>query len=176
MPDGLADTLTGTRARVFARQQRVLRAVLSGTDLPAEFERLQLEVAHDAVVRKRAWCCAGAWPQMCRALGGRFFELFETYMRGDPYPPAGGSSVDGRLFAVFLQRRGLLPDVGRVQALAFDLRHRIRDGRATPTRGVTVRWVRLRRPPYLVIGLRAFGRPPRVVRIPLGRRRMRGSG
>ena len=67
---------------------------------------------------------ARTWPGLAGALGGEFREWFTGYARTDPLPPAGGPLADGRAFARALARAGRLPDEGRVEALAVDLRYK----------------------------------------------------
>jgi hypothetical protein len=133
-----------------------------------------LDTAHDGLVRKRAWAVAGAWPLLARSFGPAYLDVFGEYVQRHPFQPSDGSLLDGLRFARFLARTGRLPDVGRVQAFSFRLHYVVRDEQVERRRWPTLRITRLRRPAYLVVGAAVRGRV-RVVRIPLGRTRMRSA-
>jgi hypothetical protein len=136
------------------KQTAVLSAVLhKDTTLPG-FAARELEITYDALVRKRAWCVASAWPTLAHGLGNDFLEEFVEFARREVAPAAGGSTVDGWRFAEHLAAKGALPDVARVQKLGFDLTFFVRDGRAIRRRAPTLRVDFLRRSRRIVFALR----------------------
>jgi hypothetical protein len=81
---------------------------------------------------------------LARALGPRFGELFTAYAEASTLPRDGGSLADGRAFARWLATRGVLPEAGRRQALAVDLRYSVGANGLVPRRWPTckVAWLR----------------------------------
>jgi hypothetical protein len=155
------------QARLLAAQRELLAAVQQGGTLPG-FPADGMRTIGAAALAKRARLCAEAWRPLVHGLGGaRFLELFTAYAAGTPLPPAGDGLTDGRDFAAYLRRRGMLPDAGRVRAAAFDVRFRRRPGVAIPRRAPAVRMCLLRRPPALVVAVYAPPRWSRGIRIPL---------
>jgi hypothetical protein len=98
-------------------------ALVAQEELPAGFDAVRLRVAAASLARKRARAAARAWPGLARSLGRGFGELFAAYAEAVPLPRDGGPLADGRAFARWLAARGQLPEAGRLQALAVDLRY-----------------------------------------------------
>jgi hypothetical protein len=133
----------------------MLEAIFRGDCAPETLTPHWLRIAHEAMERKRAWACTYTWPTTARSLGiEEYTRLFSKYVELHPYPPAGGSFVEGRLFVEELDKWGLLPDLGRVQSLSFDLHYRIVRGKTQWRRGAKVAYRRLRNPPYLIFGIK----------------------
>jgi hypothetical protein len=162
------------REAVARQQSAALEAIFQNDADSKVIVSKWLGVAHEALERKRAWACSFAWPTTARSLGiDEYIRLFTRYVERHPHPPAGGAVVEGRLFARELDRWGLLPDFGKIQSLSFDLRYQIRNDRMRPRRGLKAAYRLLRRPPYLVLGLKLPLRSsPLVWKIRLTRRAM----
>ena len=160
------------RAALRLRQTELIATILSGDGYPDGFDRFRIDMTRDGLERKRAWCVALAWPLLARSLGPQFNQLFHEYAHQVPAPPPAGSTADGRLFAQFLGQKRVLTDVGRIQALSFDLHQRLRAGEVHERRGVVIRLTRLRKPAYVVCGVHLPGIGVRVIRVPLSGRRL----
>jgi len=137
-------------------QAELVRALVEGTAVPAEFDRQRLTAAAEALWLKRARTVARAWPQLARAMGEGFAVRFANYARANPLPHDGNPLVDGRAFAGWLERAGLSTDEGRLEAFAFDARYRIGKNGLSRRRGPLLRFLRLK----------AMGRLIIVVRLP----------
>jgi hypothetical protein len=72
--------------------------------------------------------------------------------------------ADGRAFASALEKQGLLPEQARLEILAFDARHRIRDGRITERR-LYFGAIFSRNPPRAIIAFRLPGLGERWIRL-----------
>lgn len=106
-----------------AQQQAALVMALMGCgEPPAGFNSANLRAAAAALARKRARSTMRAWPGLTLALGNRFGALFSAYAKATLLPREGGPMADGRAFARWLSARGELPEAGRAQAFAVDLR------------------------------------------------------
>jgi hypothetical protein len=92
-------------------------------ELPLGFDAARLSAAAASLVRKRVRAASRAWPGLARALGPSFEELFTLYAGEAPLPRVGGPLADGRVFAQWLAAREELPEAGRLQSLAVDVRH-----------------------------------------------------
>jgi hypothetical protein len=162
------------RRRVKENQEAMLKVLLGVEGHSQVREASFLKNAQDALLRKRSWSCSLAWPTLLRALGSvEFIRLFTDYARDHPYQPVGGALVDGRRFVAWLSDKERLPDLGRVQLLAFDLKYRVRKGMERPRAIGKIAVCRLRNPPYLCIGISLpFLQVKRIVRVPLSKRRM----
>jgi hypothetical protein len=110
------------RARLADQQAALVTALLTRGEPPPDFDAVRLRAAASSLARKRAGATARAWPGLARALGCRFGGLFAGYAESATLPRRGGPLADGRAFARWLAVRGELPDAGRIQALAIDLR------------------------------------------------------
>jgi len=112
---------TDPRALLAARQRQFLGALV-GEDAPPEgIDPIRLAVAAESLARKRARGVAKAWPDLARALGGRFFERFSAYAARQTLPSRGGALADGAAFAQFLARSDDLADAGRREWMAVRL-------------------------------------------------------
>jgi hypothetical protein len=143
------------RQQLARMQSQLVGALVAGDAVPAEFDRERLAAAAEALSRKRERAVARAWPRLARALSDEFAAGFASYASAHPLPCDGSPLADGRAFIAWLERAGLAADEARLEALAFDARHRIRQGRIIE-----------RRTPYL--GVRRFARRLVVViRLPM---------
>jgi hypothetical protein len=111
------------RARLATQQAALVTALVARGAPPPDFDRACLQAAAASLGHKRARAAARAWPALARTLGLRFDELFATYAAAAPLPRQGGPLADGRAFARWLAARRELPEAGRLQALAVDLRY-----------------------------------------------------
>jgi hypothetical protein len=111
------------RARLGAQQETLVTALMSQGELPAGFDAVRLRAAALSLGRKRARVVARAWPALAQVLGRRFDSLFAAYAEAVPVPCEHGPLADGRAFARWLSAQGELPEAGRLQALAVDLRY-----------------------------------------------------
>jgi len=91
--------------------------------LPAGFDEARIHAAALSLTRKRSRAAARMWPRLSRAAGAKFGQLFAAYAESAPLPQKGGPLADGRAFARWLHERGELPEAGRLEALAVDLRY-----------------------------------------------------
>lgn len=157
------------RARLAAQQAALVTALMAGGAPPAGFDVTRLRAAADSLARKRAGAVARAWAGLARALGRRFGELFTAYAEMSPLPREGGPLADGRAFARWLARRGELPQAGRLQALAVDLRYsEDRDG-LVPRRWPACRFAWLGQPRRLIVAVWLPRLGEYRLTIPLGR-------
>lgn len=157
------------RARFAAQQAALVEALVCGGEVPSGFDATRISAAAASLLRKRMRSVARAWPGLARALGSRFAELFSAYAARTPLPRAGGPLADGRAFARWLCARHELPDVGRLQALAVDLRYSLTGHGLVPRRWPCLRIVWLREARRLIL---AFGLPwlgEYLLTLPLGR-------
>lgn len=111
------------RARLAAEQAALVAALVGRGAPPEGFDARRVGLAAASLAWKRARAAARAWPGLARALGGRFGKVFAAYAGAAPLPRQGGPLADGRAFARWLAARGKLPEAGRLQALAVDLRY-----------------------------------------------------
>jgi hypothetical protein len=131
-----------------ARQSRLVEALTGGALLPEGFDPAQVQTACRALAAKRARSVAKAWPRLADAMGDQFAIHFAAYAGESPLPPGAEPLDDGRAFARWLGRRGLLPDSARLD-LAADAA-----GRGFPLRVVFLRHARR---PALVWRIRGRG-------------------
>jgi hypothetical protein len=144
------------RARLAKEQAALAAALTARGEPPAGFDEGRLRASVDALARKRARAVARAWTEMAQSLGARFFTLFGEYAGESPMPRQGGALADGRRFARWLATRGELPDSGRLQALAVDLRYAASPEGLSPRKWPRCKAVWLRETRRLVIGVRAW--------------------
>jgi hypothetical protein len=142
------------RARLAAEQARLVRALAGDGEPPDGFDAGRLRAAAAALAHKRARAAARAWPALARALGEGFEARFADFAARTPLPEKGGPLADGRAFAAELAARGELPDEGRLEALAVDLRHRRTAAGLRPRRGAVLKVAWLRGARRLVLGVR----------------------
>jgi hypothetical protein len=156
------------RTQLGALQAELVRALTGQGGPPDGFDAARLQAAANALVRKRVGAVARAWPGLARALGESFGERFTAFAQVSSVPKEGGPLADGRAFARTLQAAGELPDAGRLEAAAVDLRYVTRKGGLVPRRWPALTITRLRSPRRLVLGVRV----PRLgewwLSIPLG--------
>ncbi len=145
---------TESRARLAAQQATLVSALMARGEPPADFDGTRLRAAIVSLARKRARAVARAWPGLALELGRCLDERFAAYAADVPLPRAGGPLADGRAFARWLADRGELPEVGRLQALAVDLRFASTGSGLLPRRGPTCRIAWLRRSRRLVVAVR----------------------
>ena len=132
------------RQQLAAMQARLVRALVEGTALPANFDRGHLSAAAESLRSKRARAVARVWPQLAQAMGDAFAVRFAEYARANPLPSDGHALADGRAFIGWLAGSGLLTDEIRLEAFAFDARFRIRRNVITARRGACLRLRRFR--------------------------------
>jgi hypothetical protein len=145
-------------------------------ELPAGFDEVRVHAAANSLERKRARVVARAWPSLSRALGQRFDELFAVYAKAMPAPRENGPLADGRAFANWLAAKGELPEAGRLQALAVDLRYTSHAQGLTPRRWPTCKTAWLRASGRLVVALWLPWLGERWLSIPLGGNRHAEEG
>ena len=104
-------------------------------------------------MRKRARAAARMWPRLARAAGARFGDLYAAYAQSTPLPGEGGALADGRAFARWLHERGELPEAGRLEALAVDLRYATVDGGLVRRRWPALKVARDARTRRLMLGV-----------------------
>jgi len=142
------------RSSLAAAQAELIRALAGGSAAPDRFDAARFQVAARALVSKRSRAAARAWPGLSGTFGEQWRQQFRAFTQTCPLAREGGPLADGYAFARFLQRAGKLPDEGRLEALAFDLRYRQCAGRFRPRRGVAARACLLGRPRRLVLAIR----------------------
>jgi hypothetical protein len=111
------------RTGLARRQAAVVEALVAGGPAAPGFDETRLRAAAESLARKRSRTAARAWPELARALSNRWGGLFARYANASPLPSSGGPLADGRAFARWLAACGLLPEAGRLQALAVDLEY-----------------------------------------------------
>ena len=112
------------RASLALRQAALVNALISGGEPPPGFDSQRVQAAAESQARKRARSAARAWPGLAHALGQKFDEHFAAYAAASPLPGNGGPLADGHGFARWLSGCGWLPEAGRREAMAVDLRYR----------------------------------------------------
>ena len=157
------------RAQLAAQQAVLVRALTTRGEPPPHFDAARLRAAAASLARKRARQAARAWPGLARALGRRFDGLFAAYAEAATLPRQGGPLADGRAFAHWLAARGELPQSGRLQALAVDLRYIASPDGLGVRRGPACKaaWLHQSRRLIVAVWLPWFGE--RWLSIPLGR-------
>jgi hypothetical protein len=141
------------RKKLATAQLELVRALVGQEDVPVEFDRSRIEATARALLSKRARALACRWPRLTGALGHSFDDLFRAYARAAPIPRAGGSLADGRLFARELERAGKLPDEGKLEALAFDVRCKMQHDKIV-SRKIGLETALLKNPRRLIVALR----------------------
>jgi hypothetical protein len=158
---------TDARKRLAAAQLELVRALVGREVAPADFDGSRVQAAANTLMLKRARAVAQAWPRLARSLGPAFDDRFALYAQSQPLTEEGGPLADGGAFARSLRRAGELADDAMLEALAFDLRYRVRGGRVTARRGFSFGATLLKRSPRFVVAVRLplFGE--RWLNIPL---------
>jgi hypothetical protein len=157
-----------SRARLARRQAELLCALAGQGMVPEGFDAEQVQVVADALARKRLRSVVRAWPALARALGAGFAGRFQAYALGTLLPREGGPLADGRAFARFLAATGDLPEAGRWEALAVDLRYARCAGGLRPRRGPALKLALFRKPRRLVVALGWPGLGEKWLTLPLG--------
>lgn len=158
----------GTRAELAAAEAQLVRSLLAGGPMPEGFDAMRVRAASASLRHKRARAVARAWSDLARELGPRFADRFGDYVTRVPSPPPGGPLVDGWLFAQDLTRRGQLPAAAKGDLVAFDLTHRVCEGRIQPRR-FFAKVALLGAPRRLVFGVCVPWAEPRWWSLRLGR-------
>jgi hypothetical protein len=161
-------SLAEARTRLAQKQAEMLQALAGQGTAPVNADAQGLRAAADALARKRPRSVARAWPNLADALGSCFNELFAAFALQTALPSEGGPLADGRAFARFLAHRGDLPEAGRLEALAVDLRHVACAGGLVRRRGPVLKMALFKRPRRLVVALRLPWLGERWVTLPLG--------
>ncbi len=135
-------SLDHARVRLAKAQSALVQALLRRTSSPHDFADARLQAAAEALIQKRAGSVGRAWPGLRCALGPCFLDRFAEFAATTPLPCRGGPLADGRAFVRFLEGRGELPEEGRLEALAVDLRYTAAYGGLVPRRlpAVRIRW------------------------------------
>jgi hypothetical protein len=157
------------RVRLAAEQAALVTALVARGELPAGFDAVRLRATATSLVRKRRQAAARTWPGLARALGSRYDELFLEYAATAPLPRDGGPLADGRAFARWLAARGELPEAGRLQALAFDLRYAAKADGLVSRKWPTCKTAWLPHSRRLIVAVRLPWLGEYWLRIPLGR-------
>lgn len=149
------------RQRLAESQAELVRALWRVGEAPG-FDPVQVRRAGDALQRKRERTVSRAWPALAQALGESYSSRFRDYSAGFPLPE-GGPAADGRLFARYLEDRGILPPETVREVLLFDATWRLLpDGRLRRRgAGVVIR----RSTTELLLALR-LGGLRRLLRLP----------
>jgi hypothetical protein len=119
-----SDELAEIRARHAALQEMLARALTGQGEAPAGFDAARVQVAAQALAAKRARGVERSWTGLASALRDGFASAFAAYAEATPLPSEGNPYADGLGFARWLARRGPLPDAGRLELLAAELRFR----------------------------------------------------
>ncbi len=135
-------------------QARLVRALVEGATVPADFDGERFAAAAESLRSKRVRAVARAWPQLASAMGDAFVVRFAAYARVNPLPRDGNALADGRAFIDWLERADLLTDEGRLEAFAFDARFKIRDDVIEPRRNACLRIRRMKATGRLIIFMR----------------------
>jgi hypothetical protein len=151
------------RNRINQAQAALVGALAAADPAIEGFDLFRLREAAGALLSKRARAVAQSWPRLAGALGHDYQEQFRRYAMSAPLPRAG-PMADGRAFASALEKQGLLPEQARLEILAFDARHRIRDGRITERR-LYFGAIFSRNPPRAIIAFRLPGLGERWIRL-----------
>jgi hypothetical protein len=104
------------RQQLAEQQAALVRALAGEANPPDGFDAGNVGTAAAALLVKRRRGVEKTWPGVAESLGDRFPKLFADYARSRSIPP-GGHGADGRHFAQYLRRLGLLSDAGRIQLL-----------------------------------------------------------
>lgn len=158
------------RAGLVVRQADLMRALTAHGSLPAGFDASRIHAAALSLKKKRARAAARMWPRLARAVGERLDALFEAYAGAVPLPGEGGALADGRAFARWLHERGALPEAGRLEALAVDLRYASIQGGLVRRRWPVLKVARDREMRRLILAVRLPLIGEYWANVPAGRR------
>jgi hypothetical protein len=140
------------RLRLGELQAGLMRALTGSgeADVVLGLDLDRLQAAARSLASKRTRGVATSWPGLADALGNDFGLMFGEFAAATGLPSMGGPLADGRAFSDWLARQGRLPEAGRLEAFAVDLRFRRQTGGLVPRRG-----------PWFVLGI--LGPPRRLV-------------
>jgi hypothetical protein len=149
--------LPDARAKLAAMQAELVSALAGRGAPPPGFDAKRLRAVAASLAAKRLQAVARAWPALAEALGGDLAEHFGTFVATVPLPRRGGPLADGRAFVRWLAAAGALPDAGRLEALAVDLRFTVCADGLKRRRGPAMKAAWLRRPRRLIAAVRLPG-------------------
>lgn len=155
------------RVAVAEMQKELIAALVGGGPLPENFNPARVQATAEVLGCKRARGVTRVWPALARALGRRFAAQFAAFASKTPIPQRGGPVADGRAFADFLELKGDLPEEGRLEALAVDLRYVRGEDGLSPRRRPIVRGALLECPRRWIVAMRLSRRREFWVSIPL---------
>ncbi len=113
------------------QRQADLVAALTGIGPPPPgFDTYRIEVAREALLRKRSGEVARHWPMLRAALGSRFGAEFAAWAA---HRPTAGGWRDGFDFAIHLSEQSVLAEIAQLELAERKLRWRY-DGTAPPRR------------------------------------------
>lgn len=151
----MSDARPNDRASLADQQSQLVAALSGNGDVPAGMDASRVTLAARSLHAKRARAVAKTWAVLKQGLGPHFDPVFARYATANPLPDTGPLD-DGRAFAQWLARAGLLNDAGRLHLLLYDAR-----------RGSPLGVIRLPESRRLAVALRLPWLGTRVVRIPL---------
>jgi hypothetical protein len=100
---------------ILASEQAALVSALHGIGQPPSgFDTDHLNTAADSLARKRARSVQKTWPATGEALGRNFGRIFQSYCAEHPAPDENPFE-DGYRFAMWLERKRILPQEGRLE-------------------------------------------------------------
>jgi hypothetical protein len=140
------------RARLAQGQEELVRALTTQSGLVSEFDTARLSAAAASLQLKRAKAVCRVWRALSASLGDEFDALFSAYADRNPLPSDGGPIADGRGFARFLARQGLLPEAARLEAFLVDLHYSTTARGLVPRRGIAVKVGLGRKPVRVFVG------------------------
>jgi len=111
------------RAKLAEQQLALVDALAGRSPAPDGFDVQHIATAAASLLAKRRHGVEKTWPGLAASPGERFRTIFGDYARIHAIP-ADGPAADGRLFAHYLRKLGLLSDSGRVQLLLADMGRR----------------------------------------------------
>jgi hypothetical protein len=117
---------------------------------------------------------ARIFPALAEALGERFQEKFAAFATRTPLPRDGGPLADGFAFARSLADAGELPDQGKLEALAVELRFVSTANGLVRRRGPALKASLVEHPRRLVLGVHLPWLGMKWFAIPLSHRRTAG--
>ena len=97
-----------TRDELAARQQALVRALLTGAPVPPGFDEHRVGVEAAALRAKRRSIAANLRPDLADLLGDRFRALFDTWAREHPKPVDLSFRADLDRFETWLYEDGHL--------------------------------------------------------------------
>jgi hypothetical protein len=110
------------RAALAEQQQQLVAALANNGDIPAGMDASRVALAARSLHVKRARAVAKTWGVLRQGLSARFDPAFTAYAQANALPDTGPLD-DGRAFAEWLARAGLLDDAGRLHLLFYKTRH-----------------------------------------------------